>query len=358
MTSSSHVSNTAHITYISAKQKIWGAATVPILLMLIQGPNQKDRKIQAHNFKLHMGVHKIEKTDNYTYLGVIVDDKLNWKLQIDKICAKLSSVCGILSKVRHYLDRSSLMLIYNSLFDSRLRYGILGWGTSSEQNLSRIRILQNRAIRFITFSPFRSSVAPLYSALKVLPLEEQFFLQKTIFMHSLHYKNLPFTLSAYCKQPDHQYPTRYKTANNYVLPCPTTNRSQRSIKFSGPKAWSEVPKHLKEIAFRKPFSRKHKEFILNRIHVDIPPVRRSNLQNDVFDDLDLNILFETDDENDEFFGFDVSTENSNETFSDLRQIFNTSSSDEDFIGFSNALRNSDLNVLFLNDSEDSEFFGF
>ena len=59
-----------------------------------------------------------------------------------------------------------------------------------------------------------------------------------------------------------------------------------------------------------------------------------------------------------FFGFDVSTENSNKTFSDLRQIFNTSSSDEDFIGFSNALRNSDLNFSFLNDSEDSEFFGF
>ena len=69
-------------------------------------------------------------------------------------------------------------------------------------------------------------------------------------------------------------------------------------------------------------------------------------------------MFETDDENDEFFGFDVSTENSNETFSDLRQIFDTSSSDEDFIGFSNAQRNSDLYFTFSNDSDNSEFFGF
>ena len=68
-----------------------------------------------------MGVHEIEKTASYTYLGVILDDKMNWKLQIDKICSKLSSVCGVLSKVRHYLDRPSLMLIYHSLFDSRLQ---------------------------------------------------------------------------------------------------------------------------------------------------------------------------------------------------------------------------------------------
>ena len=251
-----------------------------------------------------MGIHEIEKTDSYTYLGIIFDEKLNWKLQIDKLCSKLSSVCGVLSKVRHYLDRSSLMLIYNSLFDSRLRYGILGWGTSAEQNLSRIRVLQNRAIRFITFSSFRSSTAPLFSALKILPLEQQFFLQKTIFMHSLHYKNLPFTLSAYCKQPEHRYPTRYNFDSNYILPRISSNRSQGSIKFSGPKAWFDVPKHLKEIAFRKPFSKEHKKFILNQIHVDMPPEKRRNSEHIIIEILDLNSLFASDDENDEeFFGF-------------------------------------------------------
>ena len=77
----------------------------------------------------------------------------------------------------------------------------------------------------------------------------------------MHYKSLPFALSAYCQKPEHRYSTRYKTSDNYVLPCPTTNRSQCSIKFSGPKAWAEVPKQFKEIAFRKTFSKKIKEHI-------------------------------------------------------------------------------------------------
>ena len=177
-------------------------------------------------------------------------------------------------------------------------------------------------------------------------------------MHSLHYKNLPFTLSSYCKQPEHSYSTRYRSANNYVLPCPTTNRSQRSIKFSGPKAWSEVPKHLKDVAFRKPFSKKHKEYILKQIYVDMPPKRRSNTGNVTNEILDLNLLFQTDDINDDFFGFDVSVEDVNATFSDLRQIFNTSDDDSNFAGFNTAPSNTDLNVLFLNDTTDSEFLGF
>ena len=87
---------------------------------------------------------------------------------------------------------------------------------------------------------------------------------------SLQYNNLPFVFSSYCHKPLHEYATRYKTQQNYVLPCPTTNRGQRSIKFAGPKAWVEVPKQLKEIAFRKPFSKKLKEHILTTIFAEMP----------------------------------------------------------------------------------------
>ena len=222
------------------------------------------------NFKLFMGEHKIEKTDHYKYLGIMVDDRLNWKLQINTLCAKLSSVCGILSKVRHYLDRQCLMLIYYSLFESRLKYGILGWGTAPEQCLSKLRVLQNRAVRFITFSPFRSSVAPLYSSLKILPLDQQIFLQQSTFMHCFHYKKLPLALMKYCQQPEHRYSTRYKTSGNYILPISKTNRGQCSIKFSGPKAWAKVPNEYKDIAFRKPFSKKFKSHILESEFVDLP----------------------------------------------------------------------------------------
>ena len=193
------------------------------------------------------------------------------------------------------------MLIYNSLFDSRLRYGLLAWGTTSEQQLSKLRVLQNRAVRFITFSSFRTPAAPLYSSLKILPLNEMLFLQKSVFMHSIHYNSLPLVLQSYCEQPEHRYSTRYKTSGNYVLPKSITNRGQRSIKYTGPKAWAEVPILLKDIAFRKPFSKKLKEFILDSIFVEMPPKQTSS-SNTILD-VSLSALFASDDEDEEFFGF-------------------------------------------------------
>ena len=108
------------IGFLQIAQRLSVHYTDKIQFMLIHGSNIKTGSALSMNFELYMGNHKIERTDNYRYLGIIMDDKLNWKLHISKLCTKLSNVCGILSKVRHYLDRKSLMLIYNSLFDSRL----------------------------------------------------------------------------------------------------------------------------------------------------------------------------------------------------------------------------------------------
>ena len=191
------------------------------------------------------------------------------------------------------------MLIYNSLFDSRLRYAVLGWGTASEQEISKLRVLQNRVVRFINFSPFRTSMAPLYSNLKILPFDDILFHQKTVFMHNLHYDNLPFALSSYCSKPTHSYATRYATSGNYVLPCTKTNRGQGSIKYTGPKAWAKVPNALKEVAFRKPFSKKCKEHLLSISFVEMPAVRspRHNDSNENIGLEELRLLFAMEDEN-------------------------------------------------------------
>ena len=76
--------------------------------MLIKGPRFHLPENTSHTgLKIVMGTHEIEQTDNYKYLGIIFDDKLSWKQQIEALCSKLSNVCGVLSKVRHYLDRKS-----------------------------------------------------------------------------------------------------------------------------------------------------------------------------------------------------------------------------------------------------------
>ena len=164
-----------------------------------------------------MGGHIIEQTATYKYLGIVFDENLNWLPQIDKMCAKLSSVCGILSKVPHYLDRNSLMLIYNSLVESRLRYGILSWGTANSNQLNRLKVLQNKALRFISFSSLDTAMLPLYSHFKILPLEHLIMLHQVTHMFCFQNNLLPEAFQTYCSRPSHSKETRF-SKNNFVIP--------------------------------------------------------------------------------------------------------------------------------------------
>ena len=196
-------------------------------------------------------------------------------------------------------------------------------------------------------------MAPLYACLKILPLDEMLFLQKSNFMHSHHYKNLPFVLSAYCEQPKHQYSTRYKTSKNYVIPISFTNRGQNSIKYTGPEAWVNVPVHIKEIAFRKPFSKKLKEHILSLIYVEMPPKSarsmNSNITTTAYDN-ELRTLFESSDDDGDFLGFS----NISQNLTTLLDLDNEEISQ----GLGNAENDLDLAEIFLNESSDDDFLGF
>ena len=281
-------------------------------------------KDKPDNFVLDMGGHIIEKTSTYKYLGIWIDEKLNWEPQIDKMCSKLASVCGILSKVRHLLDRNSLMLIYNSLVESRLRYGILSWSTASDLQINRLKVLQNRALRFIDFSPIGTYMLPLYYHYKILPMKDLIKLQRAAYMYSYQNNELPSAFSSYFSRPPHRHNTRYAESNYYALQH-ESKLSEKSMKVLGPKVWADVPNITKVLPFRKTFT-KH----LKRTFIDaLPKIRRTKLiENHIINDPDyddLRILFMSDEQNDEFYGF---------CDSDLLTLFDTTTeSENEFYGF-------------------------
>ena len=302
---------------------------------------QSRAKEKPESFTLKMANNVIQQTKIYKYLGILIDEHLNWKPQIDRLCSKLSSVCGILSKVRHYLDRNSLMMIYNSLVDSRLRYALLSWSTASNDQLRRLIVLQNRALRFIDFSPMQTAMLPLYYHYKVLPLRQLILLQQSTYMYSFHHNLLPYAFRSYCAVPPHSYETRY-AENNFFLPHHASKLSDLSMTVIGPQIWAKVPSHLKELPFRKTFSKQLKDLYLS----DLPKQRRTKIIHNI---KELRQIFAEDDLDSTFLGFE------NNNFNGLQAIFEEDDGNVTFYGFENSIS---LQNIFDEDDENFTFYGF
>ena len=119
-------------------------------------PYQKD--ISQLTPTLKANNMKIEKLSNFNFLGVILDECLTWKPQINKLTIKLSRNAGILNKLKNLLPSCIMKTLYSSLSHSHINYGILIWG----YKCNRLVKLQKCLIRIVMLVKYNAHTDPLF----------------------------------------------------------------------------------------------------------------------------------------------------------------------------------------------------
>ena len=93
------------------------------------------------NFRL--SGQKITPTQSTIYLGIVLDENLNWDNHLSCLIIKLSRAVGILSKLRYYVDFHTLRTIYFALFESHINYCLPCFGHIKIEQLNKLQSLQN-----------------------------------------------------------------------------------------------------------------------------------------------------------------------------------------------------------------------
>ena len=116
--------------------------------------------------------HAIDKTDKTKFLGIIIDNKLNWSKHIAYISGKIARGIGVIIKARKCLPKQSLITLYYSFIYPYLTYCNQVWGNACASHLNKLIILQKRAVRIIAGVNPREHTDPLFIKLKILKLSE------------------------------------------------------------------------------------------------------------------------------------------------------------------------------------------
>ena len=107
---------------------------------------------------------RIYPSPSVKYLGVRLDQHLNWKPHSFEIANKLQRACGALSKLRHYIPLKLLRNrnVYRAIFSSHMHYACQIWRLRENSTCHRILTLQKFALRLITFNTPRSPSNPIW----------------------------------------------------------------------------------------------------------------------------------------------------------------------------------------------------
>ena len=180
-------------------------------------------------------------------LGVEIDEHLNWEKHIECIASKVSSGIGALKKLKEFVNRDTLVLVYNALIQPHFDYCCEVWDELGKGLSERLQKLQNRAARLImNFKNEHGQSVLARTALGWTSLEERRSLMKAKLMYKTVNQLAPQRLCNIFQFSNNV--TSYNlrgSSNGLFIPRPRTEFLKKSFSYSGAKLWNKIPEDIR-----------------------------------------------------------------------------------------------------------------
>lgn len=199
-------------------------------------------------------INNVEKESvrQYKYLGIIIDDKLKFKENVDYICKKFGMKIGILARLRKNIDYVTCVNIYKTVTAPNLDYVSTILLNCNAGEFDRLQKMQNKAMRIILRVSRRTSVKEMLSVLCFLSVKQRVMYNVMILVYKIK-NNLVLkyfdNMFKFVKDV-HRYSTRGK--NDFRLPAVNKENSKKTLFYRGIEVFNELPCELKsEICLKK-----------------------------------------------------------------------------------------------------------
>ena len=196
---------------------------------------KNDKSIPALNITIN-GL-PIDEKEFAKYLGILIDNKLTFSKHIQHIRTKLNKGNAILSMVRHYLPKKTLLNTYNAQIQPHIDYGINIWEHTYKSHLTPLYRQQRKALRLMNFKRKRDDTTELFKNDKILPLEQNLQLHSAKLLWKASHDLLPSPLKPLYNK---------RTQNSsFHLPFKRIDLAMKCSSYNGVQTWNKIPEKIR-----------------------------------------------------------------------------------------------------------------
>lgn len=102
----------------------------------------------------------------------IFSANMSWDCHVRHVLQKLAQMTGVIGWLRYLLPKGIKLLLYHSLFSSRLNYCQLVWGTTTVTNLNQVYLVQKKCVRHIFNAHFAASTNVLFCSSGIVKVHQ------------------------------------------------------------------------------------------------------------------------------------------------------------------------------------------
>ena len=188
-------------------------------------------------------------------LGVLLDTHLSYNQHITEIASKCLFKLYQINRIKHLLDRKTLLLVINSFVFSKLQYCSTVWSNTSSSNIDKLQKVQNFAGRIILGLRKYDHISDGLRSLKWLPIREKLILNDATMMHKCINKLVPDYLADMFKSRSQVHNRQTRSSGALDIPLCRLSTGQRSFAFRGAKLWNSLNDDIKSLKCPRNFRR-------------------------------------------------------------------------------------------------------
>ena len=217
------------------------------------------------NLELKIDDEVLDRVSHTKFLGIYIDEKLQWDYHINYCKKKVSSGIYAMNACKHLLLPCHLRTLYFSLIHPHLLYGIILWGNAYKKHVHKLEVLQKKSLRIMHNAMYNAHTLPLFKQSGILKIEELHRLQLGLLMYRFKHSYMPNSMM-------HMFTYKYDAHNTRhgrdpCLPKMTTEVARRSFLYRGPQLWfgldDDIKKNSKSM---KQFKKKYIITLLSNYH--------------------------------------------------------------------------------------------
>lgn len=149
---------------------------------------------RSHSIKIHSiecpranacNCDSIERVVSAKYLGVIIDQNLSWKPQINAMVNRIKKLIWIFSNLRHVAEPYLLNNIYTCMVESLLSYCITAWGGCAKTHLILLERAQRLIIKIMYFKKRSFPTQELYKSCGLLTVRQLYVMRCILRRHKM-----------------------------------------------------------------------------------------------------------------------------------------------------------------------------
>ncbi|XP_044761655.1 uncharacterized protein LOC123318934 [Coccinella septempunctata] len=190
---------------------------------------------------------EIKTAKQVKFLGLMLDEHLNWESHIDMITGKLNSTWYSMRIIKKYVDIKTIKNVYHAGFESVLRYGVIFWGQSTD--VERVFRIQKGVLRTILGLNRICSCRGHFRSNNIMTLCGLYIYELLIFM----FKNSDLF---------EDLKTKSLRNENYIYPRHRLTIYEKGCFYTCITVFNALPAELQQVKYFRSFKSKIHDFLI------------------------------------------------------------------------------------------------